>query len=65
MQEMIQKMMSFIERYFTIPKFSVTDAILLIPPMKMKAATTVTTRPIIHGWIAGKALLQASAIEFD
>jgi diadenylate cyclase len=30
MQEMIQKMMSFIERYFTIPKFSVTDAIEIL-----------------------------------
>ena len=30
MQEMIQKMMSFIERYFTIPKFSVTDAVEIL-----------------------------------
>lgn len=30
MQEMIQKIVSFCERYFTIPKFSVTDAIEIL-----------------------------------
>lgn len=30
MQEMIQKMITFVERYFTIPKFSVTDAVEIL-----------------------------------
>ena len=44
--------------------FSVTEAMRLMPPMKMKAATRATMRPTSHVGVP-RAELKASLMELD